>query len=578
MKVIKPTNLGWMTLKNLAKIDDKYRENANLKRKKLAKLWSSEESMSDFLQIFRHYADLAESKIITTTDRECKIKTVSETEIPIPLTIEKNLDEYVKLGLLEIEETSDSVFETLRSINTEQKNNPLQKLRSAYVELTGLCNLKCKHCYRGGSQPTEKGLDVELLKKSLEPLLRAGITSISITGGEATLRREALLEVVEYASQHMALEGIPIKEKLLKKYGKANPTIEDLLETEQSQNLRKTLFKQLTKTKDEICAGDYAIWDKHTEEDVEKMLIHNATWRLKYDKEQSTYDLDSIGILTNGVFENPEELIAELKKYGTGVHMQTSLDSFNGHTTNKHRGKKGVFGKVKRLVEIGKEEEFKIDITAHNIGGYNTRREKENERYFDQNAPMFVTDGFLQLGNSVENEGHENSKNTSKYQPEPKIGDLSSEKNSKKGWCTAWTAPEGIHIKPTGVIGNCLYVRGISEFGNVTEQSMEEILNGIQNTRINEMFRDGTIEKYQHELDKEIFNRKFSRACEIMVLTLTYGAIKERLISEGCEDPIREANKETAKLCGYSVPEINYKKHTTNLETDSDSMLVAVAN
>tara|TARA_Y100000310_G_C20591708_1_gene768423 strand:+ start:711 stop:1178 length:468 start_codon:yes stop_codon:yes gene_type:complete len=123
----------------------------------------------------------------------------------------------------------------------------------------------------------------------------------------------------------------------------------------------------------------------------------------------------------------------------------------------------------------------------------------------------------------------------------------------RSGWCEDFTRPEILHIRPTGNVGNCMYAYAIpEEFGNLGEHSMAAIVNGIQNTRVSQMFRDGSIERYQHELDKSLLFPKRLGACEQIVLRLAYGVIKERLEEQGVEDPEQRASLEVARMYGFS--------------------------
>ena len=55
MEVVRLTNLGNLTLKNLLELSKTYAENAELKRSKLARLWGSQEVMDGFQELFSSY-------------------------------------------------------------------------------------------------------------------------------------------------------------------------------------------------------------------------------------------------------------------------------------------------------------------------------------------------------------------------------------------------------------------------------------------------------------------------------------------------------------------------------------------
>jgi hypothetical protein len=532
MKIARLTNLGNLTLRNLLRLDKEYRENAELKRAKLRKLWANKFDMGAFQEFFSSY----------------------HSNHPEPLAVEDSkestaLQRFGEMGLVRFEERTDALEKMAEDIQLDEYKNPARYVRSTTVELTGLCNLRCKHCYRGGSREGEHGLPADEIKRALEPLLRAGISYIMFTGGEPTLRKSDLLEVVDYASQFMELKGVSAEERLQYEFGKPNPAVEDILQTRLYKELRKQLMKQLTIPEDELLPGQWNICDKSTPQDVEKMLRDQAKEHLMFKQKPSELNLDSIAVLSNGFFEEQRELVRKLKSYGN-VSMQTSLDSYDEETTDRNRGRRGVFAHVKSLAEISGEEEFDLSIQGHNLRGRQTPKSRKAYKIFNEQFLIRDIEGMLQLGNAVQN----GFKTRDTRASNNRIGDLSSSKRHGDGWCKGFTRPDDIHIRPTGNVGNCLYAYAVpEEFGNLSTQSMAEIINGIQDTRVYQMFKDGRIEQYQHELDKSLFPKVFSKSCEPMILTLTYGVIKERLIEQGVGNPVQRANEEVAKIYKFKV-------------------------
>jgi radical SAM protein with 4Fe4S-binding SPASM domain len=62
----------------------------------------------------------------------------------------------------------------------------------AFVEVTNLCNLRCKHCYvsSGYKRPDEMATD--LILRTLDELAAAGVLQIFLTGGELFAHRDAV--------------------------------------------------------------------------------------------------------------------------------------------------------------------------------------------------------------------------------------------------------------------------------------------------------------------------------------------------------------------------------------------------
>jgi hypothetical protein len=250
--------------------------------------------------------------------------------------------------------------------------------------------------------------------------------------------------------------------------------------------------------------------------------------------------------MTNGFFEDQLGFIRRLKPLGN-INLITSLDSYSEEKTDANRGRPGVFRKVKSLAELCKCEDFPLHILAHNVDGWQgTEKEKVTRDFFG----ITEMEPIRQLGNAI------------RYGLGPraelfrnKIGDLSPSERPQTGWCKGFTRPSTLHIRPTGNVGNCLYAYAIpEEFGNLHASSMESIINGIQNTRVYQMFKDGRIERYQHELDQSIFTGPFSSSCEIVVLTLAYGVIKEQMVKQGVADPVKMANQKVAELYKFNNP------------------------
>jgi hypothetical protein len=546
-QVVKLTNLGSLTLKNLLRSDDRYKDNVELKRRKLNGFWESLGGMEVFRELFSRYATYRIGSVITAESSSYSIQDEESSQRVDDSTM-RVLDRYKQEKLIELVALGDSFGEIITKIEEERKKDPTRRLNRVILELTGLCNLKCVHCYRGGSRKDEYGLSVETITDALEPLLNAGVHKLMITGGEPTLRRDDLLQIIDFASQYLVLHGITKEERLEMKYGSPNPTIKQVMGAERSQRYRAQLVGQL-----EIDLGDFPImgnWTIHsgcTEADVEREVRLRAEQELEFvSNQQTSGGLDQINVLSNGSFRGTRDLVKILQQYG--VSLQTSLDSFNGHNVNTNRGMIGLFGRLKRLAQIAVEEGLHLSVAAHDITPAETRRELETERYFAERSALWGDVDMIQLGSAVEN-GFPNRSDAQNY-----IGSLNPRHQAGEGWCPGWTAPEDLHIKPTGVVGNCLYVYALpEEFGNLHRGSMIDIFNGIQDTEIYRMFTDGRIEEYQHELDSSIFNAQTATSCEAIVLTLTYGVIKERLEAEGVRNPKDLANRELAKIYKYAT-------------------------
>ena len=69
---------------------------------------------------------------------------------------------------------------------------------SATIELTTLCNWKCKHCYINFHD--EKGLPELKIKELLREFRELGVHQLVLTGGEIFIRKD-ILRIIRYAKE-----------------------------------------------------------------------------------------------------------------------------------------------------------------------------------------------------------------------------------------------------------------------------------------------------------------------------------------------------------------------------------------
>lgn len=70
------------------------------------------------------------------------------------------------------------------------------RLKVIYLYITGLCNMRCKHCWVGAPQMYSE-VPYEILKKALIDASELGCKYIKITGGEPFLRKRILHKLIE---------------------------------------------------------------------------------------------------------------------------------------------------------------------------------------------------------------------------------------------------------------------------------------------------------------------------------------------------------------------------------------------
>ena len=229
MEVVRLTNLGNLTLKNLLELDKTYAENSGLKRSKLARLWGSQEVMDGFQELFSSYHSGVDFVVAKDGDEYVRADKFLGATSPLNSTTPELLQTFEQMGLVRVSKEDKPLEEIVADVQRDEYANPAKYVKKVTVELTGLCNLKCHHCYRGGSREGEYGLPAEKIKEALKPLLRAGVNSITVTGGEPTLRRDNLLDVIDYANQFLELKGVSVEERMQHEYGTPTPAVEDVL-------------------------------------------------------------------------------------------------------------------------------------------------------------------------------------------------------------------------------------------------------------------------------------------------------------------------------------------------------------
>ncbi len=104
------------------------------------------------------------------------------------------------LSLELIESTNEVAPQTI--IDISELFNFARHIDYAWIELTNQCNLKCSHCYNETDQRDKKQLAYDDFVHIVDELVRYGIKSVQLIGGEPFMIKEDLLyRMLDYASQ-----------------------------------------------------------------------------------------------------------------------------------------------------------------------------------------------------------------------------------------------------------------------------------------------------------------------------------------------------------------------------------------
>lgn len=104
------------------------------------------------------------------------------------------------LSLDLIEETDDVEPKPIAEI-TELFNFP-RHIDYAWIELTNQCNLRCVHCYNETEHRVKKQLSYDDFVHVVDELVRIGVKSVQLIGGEPfVIKEELLFKMLAHASQ-----------------------------------------------------------------------------------------------------------------------------------------------------------------------------------------------------------------------------------------------------------------------------------------------------------------------------------------------------------------------------------------
>lgn len=77
-----------------------------------------------------------------------------------------------------------------------------RKIKFAWIEVTNVCNLKCKHCYNETARPCHKAMTLDEFKHVCDELTAYGISEAQLIGGEPfTIPESTLFAMLSYAHE-----------------------------------------------------------------------------------------------------------------------------------------------------------------------------------------------------------------------------------------------------------------------------------------------------------------------------------------------------------------------------------------
>ena len=114
----------------------------------------------------------------------------------------------------------EAVFGDMLLPEQEYKLYPCRYKREAHWSITGLCNLKCRHCFMSAPGGKHGNPTYEQLMETMEQFVECGIAQVGITGGEPLIRSDFLKIVEELTKREIGINciytnGWLVDEKLL---------------------------------------------------------------------------------------------------------------------------------------------------------------------------------------------------------------------------------------------------------------------------------------------------------------------------------------------------------------------------
>ena len=114
--------------------------------------------------------------------------------------------------------------------------NPKEKIKKNILPFLSFpiidsCTFRCEYCGEDGELTASKKsiATLSFIKIKVEQGYANGVRKFRLTGGEPTLRRDNLLDVIDYANQFLELKGVSVEERMQHEYGTPTPAVEDVL-------------------------------------------------------------------------------------------------------------------------------------------------------------------------------------------------------------------------------------------------------------------------------------------------------------------------------------------------------------
>jgi radical SAM protein with 4Fe4S-binding SPASM domain len=107
------------------------------------------------------------------------------------------------------------------------KNNKKSRFSRLHFEITGICNLRCKHCYNANYLGQSKELSALEIKQILDKAKKIGCKTFAFSGGEPLCRKD-ILEIIKYAGDPVIIltNSYNLTDKILNQISKIDKTIE----------------------------------------------------------------------------------------------------------------------------------------------------------------------------------------------------------------------------------------------------------------------------------------------------------------------------------------------------------------
>ena len=200
-----------------------------------------------------------------------------------------------------------------------------KRFLALHFEMTGRCNLRCKHCYNiDYLESKSDDLNTEQIKKIIDKSIELGCEDIGLSGGEPFARKD-ILEIINYCKDypiHILTNGLLITDDIIRKLN----SIDNLLlefrisldGLESHSFLRNVKYDKTLDIIKKLLKNEYVVTVNTmiTDENLDELLeMYNLFKEINVDRWRLDFVFNSGNANENSlIITDKEKMFATLKK------------------------------------------------------------------------------------------------------------------------------------------------------------------------------------------------------------------------------------------------------------------------